>query len=263
MSHTIKKRFGQHFLTDAAIISDILTAIAPEPGDNIIEIGPGMGAITEPLLSKVNRLSVIEIDRELIGYWQRRYPDDRLHVIAGDVLALDFSELASPFRLVGNLPYNISTPILMKMRDVSDCLIDAHFMLQKEVIDRIAASPGSKTYGRLSIMLQAHFEVLPLFDVPPGAFDPPPKVDSAVIRMWPTDRFIKEISDYAVFENVVRLAFCQRRKTITNSLKSVLSVADFEQLGINPSARAETLSVTQFIEMANYVTQIASQHIKT
>ena len=253
MNHRIKKRFGQHFLVDRSVIDRIVSAIFPQKTDDIVEIGPGMGALTEPLLKQLDRLTIIEIDRDLIAYWQKRYSEDRLTVIAQDVLDLDFSQWKTPFRLVGNLPYNISTPILMKLRDVGSSMIDAHFMLQKEVVDRIVAEPGSKIYGRLSIMVQTHFEVDQLFDVPPEAFNPPPKVDSSVVRLKRTDRYLPAIKDYSLFSDIVRDAFCQRRKTITNSLKKQITAEQLSVLGIDPQARAEVLSIENFIQIANAV----------
>lgn len=248
--HIPRKRFGQHFLTDLSIIDTIIDAVNPKSDDVIIEIGPGLGALTKPLLQCVSNMRVIEIDRDLIQYWQQRYPE-RVQVYAGDVLDFDYAVLPSGFRLVGNLPYNISTPILFGLYSALGRLHDAHFMLQKEVVDRLTAVPGNKTYGRLSVMMQYAFEMEWLFDVPPEAFDPPPKVTSAVMRLMPRTKrpevSIERLTD------VVRAAFSQRRKKLSNVLKPYLDRSDFEALNIDPENRAEALGVEDFVRIANWL----------
>jgi 16S rRNA (adenine1518-N6/adenine1519-N6)-dimethyltransferase len=249
-----KKQLGQHFLHDRDIIDRIVRAVDPCDGDQLIEIGPGQGALTLPLLHRHGRLTVIELDRDLLD--PLRAAGERagsLQIIHSDVLKVDFSALATggTLRLVGNLPYNISSPILFHALEHAAVIRDMHFMLQKEVVDRMAASPGSKVYGRLSVMLQAACDVLPLFDVPPRAFRPPPKVESAVVRLVPRDPARIGIADPSLFAHVVRDAFGQRRKTLRNALSALCGSDDFNAAGVNPSARAETLEVDQFIALAN------------
>ncbi len=254
-----KKHFGQHFLHDADIIGRIVRAIDPQPDDDLVEIGPGRGALTAPLLRRHHRLRVIELDRDLIEPLRAR--DGRegaLEVIHADVLKVDFSRLAGKgkLRLVGNLPYNISSPILFHALDHAAHITDMHFMLQKEVVERMAAAPGSKVYGRLSVMLQAYCDVQPLFDVPPAAFSPPPQVDSAVVRLQPRPAAAIGIADRALFTRVVRDAFGQRRKTLRNALASVCDPADLAAAGLDPGARAEQIDVVGFIALANHLTTL-------
>lgn len=252
-----KKNLGQHFLTDQEIISKIVLAVKPQPGDFLVEIGPGQGAITFPLLKKHGALTVIEFDRDLITpLMESAEGIGDLTIIHKDVLKVDFSKLAADrpaIRLVGNLPYNISTPILFHVLEHAPAVRDMHFMLQKEVIDRMAAEPGSKVYGRLTVMLQARCEVIPLFMVPPHAFRPPPKVDSAVVRLVPLASDKIQIQDSVLFETLVRDAFGQRRKTIRNAMQAVCSGADIEAVGLRPDARAEQLAVSDFIKLANFL----------
>ncbi|OPZ12270.1 MAG: Ribosomal RNA small subunit methyltransferase A [Alphaproteobacteria bacterium ADurb.BinA280] len=254
MSHQTKKSLGQHFLHSTGIIDKILLAIAPMLGDRLVEIGPGAGAITAPLLAKHGQLTVIEFDRDLIQPLRElggRLGD--LQIIHADVLNVDLCALASdqPIRLIGNLPYNISTPILFHALSHLKCIRDMHFMLQKEVVDRMAAGPGSKVYGRLSVMLQARCRVEPLFIVPPGAFQPPPKVDSAVVRLLPRAPHECVIDDSRSFSQIVRAAFAQRRKTLRNALSDVCNEADLRAVDIDPGARAETVAVARYIALAN------------
>ena len=215
--HVARKRFGQHFLTDGAIIDGIVRAIDPRPGQALVEIGPGLGALTQPVVERSGHLTVVELDRDLAARLRLR---PELKVVESDVLKVDFGALADeaglPLRVVGNLPYNISTPILFHLLPFAHRVLDQHFMLQKEVVDRMAAGPGSKAYGRLSVMLQWRYDVEALFDVPPQAFDPPPQVDSAIVRMVPLPSPVA--LDAAVFETLVQVAFSQRRKLLRHSL---------------------------------------------
>ncbi|MET7142444.1 16S rRNA (adenine(1518)-N(6)/adenine(1519)-N(6))-dimethyltransferase RsmA [Xanthomonas sp. PPL139] len=249
-----KKSLGQHFLSDRHYIDSIVRAVDPKPGDRLVEIGPGQGAITFPLLRRHGRLTVVEFDRDLIAPLTAAAAGiGELTILNRDVLSVDFAALAegAPIRLVGNLPYNISSPILFHALDHAAAIADMHFMLQKEVVDRMAADPGSKVYGRLSVMLQAYCEVTSLFVVPPGAFRPPPKVDSAVVRLVPRPPQTVGIADPKRFADVVRAAFGQRRKTLRNALNGVCDAAQFEAAGVRPDARAEQLEVADFVRLAN------------
>jgi 16S rRNA (adenine1518-N6/adenine1519-N6)-dimethyltransferase len=256
-----KKQLGQHFLTDRNVIAQILLAVDPRPGERLVEIGPGQGAITLPLLKQHHALTVIEFDRDLItplAIAAEGLGD--LTIVHKDVLLVDFGKLAGDerIRLVGNLPYNISTPILFHVMEHAEGIVDMHFMLQKEVVDRMAAAPGSKVYGRLSVMLQASCEVEPLFDVPPAAFRPPPKVDSAVVRLRPKPAAAIGIRDVKLFERVVREAFGMRRKTLRNALQNVCDAAAIEAAGIRPDLRAEQVEVAGFIKLSNALGDIAA-----
>lgn len=249
-----KKQLGQHFLADRHYIDKIVMAVNPKDGDRLVEIGPGQGAITLPLLRVHPKLTVIEFDRDLIApLTAAAEPLGELTIVHRDVLRVDFTELADgqPIRLVGNLPYNISSPILFHALEHAAVIRDMHFMLQKEVVDRMAAGPGSKVYGRLSVMLQAYCQVTSLFVVPPGAFRPPPKVDSAVVRLVPRDPATININDHKRFADVVKAAFGQRRKTLRNALNNVVSAEQFIAAGVRPDARAEQLDVAEFIALAN------------
>ncbi|PJL57535.1 16S rRNA (adenine(1518)-N(6)/adenine(1519)-N(6))-dimethyltransferase RsmA [Stenotrophomonas maltophilia] len=249
-----KKQLGQHFLADRHYIDKIVMAVNPKAGDRLVEIGPGQGAITLPLLRVHPKLTVIEFDRDLIApLTAAAAPLGELAIVHRDVLRVDFTELADgqPIRLVGNLPYNISSPILFHALEHAAVIRDMHFMLQKEVVDRMAAGPGSKVYGRLSVMLQAYCQVTSLFVVPPGAFRPPPKVDSAVVRLVPRDPATISINDHKRFAEVVKAAFGQRRKTLRNALNNVVSAEQFIAAGVRPDARAEQLDVAEFIALAN------------
>ncbi len=251
-----KKSLGQHFLTDRSYIERIVLAVDPKPGDRLVEIGPGQGAITMPLLRRHGELTAIEFDRDLITpLMEASEGVGRLTIIHKDVLAVDFGKLAGDerLRLVGNLPYNLSSPILFHALEHAASIRDMVFMLQKEVVDRMAAGPGSKVYGRLSVMLQAYCTVTPLFVVPPGAFRPPPKVDSAVVRMVPRPPAEIGVTDPQRFTEVVRAAFGQRRKTLRNALSGVCDGAAIEAAGISPDARAEQVEVAAFIRLANQV----------
>ncbi|MFZ2540740.1 MAG: 16S rRNA (adenine(1518)-N(6)/adenine(1519)-N(6))-dimethyltransferase RsmA [Gallionella sp.] len=257
MNHRARKRFGQNFLVDEQIIDNILTVIHPEPEDNMVEIGPGLGALTRPLLKKMNRLHVVEIDRDIIARLENDYPQDnsnsRLIIHAGDALAFDFSALAAPLRIVGNLPYNISSPLLFHFAAYAERILDMHFMLQNEVVERMVAKPSTPEYGRLSVMLQYRFHMEKLLDVPPESFRPAPKVNSAVVRMIPLPTSEILVHNEKLFADIVRAAFGQRRKTLRNTLRSYLNEEDFARLGINAHLRAENLSVAKFVQAANYL----------
>ena len=249
-----KKSLGQHFLVDRNIIDMIVLAVSPQPGDVLVEIGPGQGAITLPFLRKHGELIAIEFDRDLVvPLSEAARGVGTLTVIHKDVLQVDFSRLAGEgkLRLIGNLPYNLSSPILFHALDHAAFVQDMHFMLQKEVVDRMAAGPGSKVYGRLSVMLQAYCTVTPLFDVPPAAFRPPPRVDSAVVRLVPREPSTIGIDDPRRFRDVVRAAFGQRRKTLRNALSTVCSSDQIEAAGLRPDARAEQVEVAGFVRLAN------------
>jgi len=251
--HTPRKRFGQNFLVSPGVIRNIVAAIAPRRDDNLIEIGPGLAALTAPLLDAVDRLHVVEIDRDLIARLRKDFPADRLTVHEGDALAFDFATLGKKLRIVGNLPYNISTPLLFHLAGFAGCVQDMHFMLQKEVVDRMVASPGGTDNGRLSIMLQYRFEMERMFVVPPDAFDPPPKVDSAIVRLMPRPASELCVHDEAVFARVVTAAFSQRRKMLRNTLREFFDEPALAALGIPPTARPEELGVADYVVLANAV----------
>jgi 16S rRNA (adenine1518-N6/adenine1519-N6)-dimethyltransferase len=248
VKHIARKRFGQHFLTDGAIIDAIVATIAPMPGDAMVEIGPGLGAMTDPLVARSGRLTVIELDRDLALRLRKR---PELEVIESDVLKVDFAALAAakgkPLRVVGNLPYNISTPILFHLLESVEHVVDQHFMLQKEVVDRMAASPGSKDYGRLSVMLQWRYDIESVLDVPPESFDPPPRVDSAIVRMQPLPA--TPGVDAALLETMVRVAFSQRRKVLRNTLGRWLEERGFVGT-FDVQRRAEEVPVAEYLALA-------------
>ena len=243
MQHKARKRFGQNFLIDSQIIERIVATIAPNPKDNFVEIGPGKGALTLPLLENLEAMKVIEIDRDLIALLKSKNHQN-LSIIEADALKFDFDQLEEKVRVVGNLPYNISSPLLFHLLGHRNKIIDMTFMLQKEVVDRIVAPHGSKTYGRLSVMMQAFFEVELMFNVPKESFDPQPKIESAIIYLKP--RVDAALAESALLEKVVKIAFSQRRKTLRNCLKSILSQ---QQTDIDLSQRAEMLSVDEFINL--------------
>lgn len=254
MKHIPRKRFGQNFLVDISIVNAIVGAIDPRPGDTVVEIGPGLGALTEPLLQKLPCLHVVEIDRDLIARLKRRHAPERLVVHEGDALAFDFATLGQGLRVAGNLPYNISSPLLFHLADHAAHVCDMHFMLQKEVVDRMVAAPGDSEFGRLSVMLQYRFEVEALFDVPPESFDPPPKVQSAVVRLTPRSPETLLAKDEQMLGKVVTAAFAQRRKMLRNTLKGMVSDAEFAAAGIDPSWRAEDVPVNAYVALANLKT---------
>jgi 16S rRNA (adenine1518-N6/adenine1519-N6)-dimethyltransferase len=280
--HKAKKHFGQNFLVDEQIICDIISAIRPEPEDNMVEIGPGLGALTRPLLKKLNHLHVIEIDRDIIARLEHDYPQDnppnplvaswaagrpslltpiqkggtskpKLTIHAGDALEFDIATLPAPLRIVGNLPYNISSPLLFHFAEYAEHIRDMHFMLQNEVVERMVAEPSTPAYGRLSVMLQYRFQMEKLLDVPPESFRPAPKVNSAIVRMIPLPASEIAVRNEKLFAAIVKTAFGQRRKTLRNTLRSYLGEEDFEKLGINAQLRAENMAVSDFIKVANYL----------
>lgn len=255
--HLTRKRFGQHFLHDQEIISRIVQAFAPIPGQRIIEIGPGEGAITLPLLRKAGAMTVIELDRDLVPRIKARCEGiGEVEIINADVLNVDLGKLAGggdKLRIIGNLPYNISSPILFHCIAHLDVVEDLMFMLQKEVVDRMAAAPGSKVYGRLSVMLQLACRVEPLLAVPPQAFRPPPKVDSAVVRLTPLPRDQRPQAQLASIAQLVRAAFGQRRKTLSNSLDGLATADDLRAVDIDPRARAEQLAPQAFVRLAEFL----------
>ena len=250
--HRPRKRFGQHFLTDPGVIHAIVEAIRPQPSDTIVEIGPGPGAITRPLSRRAGHLHLVELDRDLAAALKSEFAaQDNVTVHEGDALNFDFQRLGDDLRIVGNLPYNISTPLLFHLLAQRDAIRDMHFMLQKEVVDRMAAQPGSKAYGRLGVMLSCHQHIEPLFDVPPESFDPPPEVTSAVVRLTPKRDDACAISDEDHMSRLVAAAFGQRRKTLRNSLSEFASTDELEAVGIDPGLRAEQLDVDAFVSLSN------------
>lgn len=249
--HVARKRFGQNFLVSSGIVARIIEAIRPQADDVLVEIGPGLGALTEPLLARLTELHVVEIDRDLIARLRAHFSSDRLFIHEGDALQFDFAALGPGLRVVGNLPYNISTPLLFHLADCADGVRDMHFMLQREVVERMVAAPGGSEYGRLSVMLQYRFEMERLFLVPPGAFHPAPKVDSAVVRLLPRPRAALGVIDEGLLAQVVKSAFAQRRKMLRNTLREHLSEAGFAALGIDPTWRAEALPVSDYVRIAN------------
>jgi len=251
--HVPRKRFGQNFLADRSYIDRIIAAIDPRLGDRIVEIGPGLGALTVPLLERVEHLTVIEIDRDLAARLVAQYPASRLTLHNADALEFDFSPLGPDLRVVGNLPYNISSPLLFHLAQYDASVRDITVMLQKEVVERMVAAPATPAYGRLSVMLQVRFRVERLFGVPAGAFRPAPKVDSAVARLTPLRAERPELADETLFARVVAAAFGQRRKTLRNALKTLASEDQLERAGIDPAARGETLSVGDFVRLADQV----------
>jgi 16S rRNA (adenine1518-N6/adenine1519-N6)-dimethyltransferase len=259
MTHTARKRFGQNFLHDHNIINSIIAYTQASANQHWVEIGPGQGALTEPLLAKKVLLDVVELDRDLVSLLQRKFhAHPNLTIHSADALSFDFAGLAQQgekLHIIGNLPYNISTPLLFHLLSTTACIADMHFMLQKEVVDRICATPDNKQYGRLSVMMQYYCQGELLFDVPPESFDPIPKVMSAIIRLVPHSEPPVSLLSRESFSQVVSHAFSQRRKTIRNSLKSLLSEQQIAELGINPSARAETLSLEEFALLSNQVAQ--------
>ncbi len=257
IEHRPRKRFGQNFLHQPQVIQQIIAAIAPREKDFLIEIGPGQGALTKPLLAQAKRLVAIEFDRDLVRYLQAQSWGG-LTIYQADVLKFDFAQLQQPvLRIVGNLPYNISTPLLFYILEYADMVQDMVFMLQKEVVDRIVAKPNTADYGRLSVMLQYSCQTEKLFDVSPSAFNPPPKVDSSVVHLIPYTVRPVQVNDEMLFAKLVAQAFTQRRKTLRNNLKSLLSVEQIEQVGIDPQARAETLSLADFATLANLLDDIS------
>ncbi len=253
MKHIAKKKFGQNFLKDTSIINAIIQSINPVPDDLLIEIGPGLGALTKPLLEKTNHLLAIEVDRDIVAWMENEYSKKNITVFNEDILNFNFDQFDQKVRVVGNLPYNISTPILFKCIDNITNIKDLHFMLQKEVVDRMIAVPSSSEYGRLSVMLQYYFVMEHLVHVPKESFDPEPKVESSFVRLIPYKHYPFVANNIEQFGRIVKEAFSQRRKTIRNTLKSFISENDFQKIGINPQLRAENLSVSDFVKISNYL----------
>ena len=258
MRHQPRKRFGQNFLQKQEVIDEILNVIGPQTDDLMVEIGPGLGALTTPLAKALKQLHVIELDRDIVKVLREKYhrhASGNVVIHEGDALKFDFASLGAGLRVVGNLPYNISTPLLFHLAAHIDSVRDIHAMLQKEVVERMVAAPDSAAYGRLSVALQYRFEMEKVLDVGPDAFFPQPKVDSAVIRMVPRAKHEPEAQDEALFAHIVTTAFSQRRKTLRNTLRNLMELTDFEALGIDPGARAETLSVSAFVRISNWMAQ--------
>ncbi|MGL5632504.1 MAG: 16S rRNA (adenine(1518)-N(6)/adenine(1519)-N(6))-dimethyltransferase RsmA [Azovibrio sp.] len=251
-THIPRKRFGQNFLVDQTIIGAIIQGISPQADDLLVEIGPGLGALTNPLLQRLKHLHVVEIDRDLIARLHKLHTPDRLSIHEGDALEFDFGSLGNRIRIAGNLPYNISTPLLFHLATFSTHIRDMHFMLQKEVVERMVADPGHSEYGRLSVMLQYYFYLEWLFDVPPESFNPAPKVQSAVVRLIPKPQSELTARDPEKLSLVIASAFSQRRKMLRNTLKNLFSESDLEQLNISATCRAEELPLEAFIRLANH-----------
>ncbi|HEY7885370.1 MAG TPA: 16S rRNA (adenine(1518)-N(6)/adenine(1519)-N(6))-dimethyltransferase RsmA [Cellvibrionaceae bacterium] len=258
--HKARKRFGQNFLTDHTVIDRIAAAVSPRPGDIVVEIGPGQGALTEPLAAAADILHVIELDRDLVPWLKVRFekhPDFTLHQC--DALKFDFATLVrddNPLRIVGNLPYNISTPLIFHLLSFVGKVQDMHFMLQKEVVKRMAAAPGEKAYGRLSVMVQYYCQVDALFEVPPESFDPAPKVDSAIVRLTPHITLPHPAINISILEQVVNTVFQQRRKTLRNGLKNILNSEQLDTLTLDLTRRAETLSLAEFVSLSDTIHQL-------
>ena len=249
--HQARQRFGQNFLVDLSVIDQIVDAVAPQRDHRVVEIGPGLSALTAPLLSKLDHLTVIEIDRDLAAQLRGQYPESRLTVIEQDALTVDFTQLGPNLRIVGNLPYNISTPLLFACLSAADQVVDQHFMLQREVVDRMVAPAGSSDYSRLSVMLQYRYRLEKLFDVPPEAFEPPPKVVSAVVRMVPLGADRPRARHDGLFAAVVLRAFAQRRKMLRRALGDWASLVPWDAIGVAPTARAEQIDVAGFIRLSD------------
>jgi len=253
MKHIARKRFGQNFLHDDNVLSSITESINPRAGDAMVEIGPGLAAMTDQLLRSLPHMHVVELDRDLVARLEKKYPREKLTIHSGDALKFDFGSIPVPegqkLRVVGNLPYNISSPLLFHLAEFAPQVQDQHFMLQKEVVERMVAEPGSKVYGRLSVMLQWRYHMDLLFVVPPEAFDPPPKVDSAIVRMIPVAKPLP--CDRETLEAVVQKAFSQRRKVIRNCLSGMFTEEQIRAAGIDPTARPETVALEGYVALAN------------
>ena len=253
MKHVARKRFGQNFLTDKLVLDNIIDAIDPEPGQAMVEIGPGLAAMTALILKRLPHMHVVELDRDLVARLEKSFPRDKLTIHSGDALKFDFGSIPVPegqkLRVVGNLPYNISSPLLFHLAEFAHLIEDQHFMLQKEVVERMVAEPGGKAYGRLSVMLQWRYDMSLLFIVPPTAFDPPPQVESAIVRMVPVREQLA--CDGATLEAVVLKAFSQRRKVIRNCLSGMFTEAQIVEAGIDPTDRPEAVGLAQYVALAN------------
>jgi 16S rRNA (adenine1518-N6/adenine1519-N6)-dimethyltransferase len=260
MKHVARKRFGQNFLTDKLVLDNIIDAIGPKPGQTMVEIGPGLAAMTALLLKHLDHLHVVELDRDLVTRLEKTFPREKLTVHSGDALKFDFGQIPVPpgqkLRVVGNLPYNISSPLLFHLAEFAHLIEDQHFMLQKEVVERMVAAPGSKVYGRLSVMLQWRYDMQLMFIVPPTAFDPPPQVESAIVRMIPVAH--KLVCDGPTLEAVVMKAFSQRRKVIRNCLAGMFTEQQIIDAGIDPAMRPETVSLEQYVALSNLLKPVIS-----
>jgi len=251
MAHQARKRFGQHFLVDEAVIEQIVRSIGPQADDVMVEIGPGLSALTAPLLESLKQLTVVELDRDLARRLRANWPAERLSIVEADALTVDFGSLGTSLRVVGNLPYNISSPLLFHLVEFADAVQDQHFMLQREVVDRMVAQPGAADYGRLSVMLQLRYRMEKLFDVGPEAFDPPPKVVSSVVRMIPLPPDRQRPRSEQACATLVTKAFAQRRKMLRSTLADWAADIDWNALGVAPTDRAEVVSPAQFMAMAD------------
>jgi len=256
--HLARKRFGQNFLNDQFVIDSIVSAINPRPGQAMVEIGPGLGALTEPVGERMDKLTVIELDRDLAARLQTHpFLAPKLTIYQQDAMTMDFAGLSEtlgqPLRVFGNLPYNISTPLMFHLFSYTGAIADMHFMLQKEVVNRLVAGPNSKAYGRLSVMAQYYCQVIPVLEVPPESFTPAPKVDSAVVRLVPHAELPHPVKDIRTLSRITTEAFNKRRKTIRNSLGHLFAAEVMEQFGIEPTLRAENISVAQYCQLANYL----------
>jgi 16S rRNA (adenine1518-N6/adenine1519-N6)-dimethyltransferase len=253
MKHVARKRFGQNFLTDAHVLSDIIDAISPSRGETMVEIGPGLAAMTALLLKELDHMHVVELDRDLVARLEKAWPRERLTIHSGDALKFDFASIPVPegkkLRVVGNLPYNISSPLLFHLAEFAHLVEDQHFMLQKEVVERMVAEPGTKAYSRLSVMLQWRYDMSMMFVVPPTAFDPPPRVESAIVRMVPVRQQLP--ADAATLEAVVAKSFSQRRKVIKNCVAGMFTEQQLVEAGIDPGARPEAVALEQYVALAN------------
>jgi len=259
MTHQARKRFGQHFLSSPEFIEQIVAAISPQPGQTIVEIGPGQAALTDPLAASGADLHAIELDRDLVTTLKKRYAGlDNVSIHDADALQFDFSTLGPKLRVVGNLPYNISTPLLFHLLDFKEHVLDVHFMLQKEVVDRMNAAPGNKTFGRLTIMLGCQMEVVPLFDVPATAFSPPPRVVSSVVRMRPIPDPGYSVDNAALLADIVRTAFSRRRKTLRNALQGLADVSQIEAAGLSPGDRPEQVGIAAWVNLSNLLHNVRS-----
>lgn len=256
MTHQARKRFGQNFLQDSRVIDDILAHAHPQTGEHWVEIGPGLGALTQPLLSHGVKLDVVELDRDLVARLQKQFAGNAsINIHSADALKFDFNTLTQTgekLRVIGNLPYNISTPLMFHLLETTGFVEDMHFMLQKEVVDRICAEPGSKKYGRLSVMMQYFCETEWLFDVPPESFDPAPQVMSSIVRLVPHDKPPVKIDNFQHFSKLVTQAFSQRRKTLRNSLKNFIAEEAIAALGIDANLRAESVSLREFALLSRH-----------
>jgi 16S rRNA (adenine1518-N6/adenine1519-N6)-dimethyltransferase len=253
--HIPRKRFGQNFLIDKSVVADIVRAVHPHKDDLLVEIGPGLGALTRPFLQSLDRLHAVEIDRDIIKRLRQEFTEANLVIHAADALEFDFSTFGKDLRVVGNLPYNISTPLLFHLSKFADDIRDMHFMLQKEVVERMVSVPSTPAYGRLSVMLQCRFQMEQLFIVPPECFHPAPKVESAVVRLLPYKQPLVDASREKLFADIVLAAFSQRRKTLRNTLHGYLEPEDYAVLEIDPRLRAENLAVAQYVTIADHLSK--------